>query len=348
MNKLYQSVLQLLQNKESFVQATILTQSGSSPRTAGAKMIIRSDQSIIGTIGGGLLEARVQQMAAELFQTKLAATREFDLTGAEAGQMDMICGGRLEVLVEYIDASDDRLLSIYEEIVAAVDKRKRVVLVTPIFTQGEDHVTNHSFLVKEDGSITGSFSGPTRWVEKLLGQAKGRYPQVLQIEEKRFLVEPVSAYGTVYIFGAGHVSQKLALLTSLVDFRTVVLDDRPEFANRDHFTAADQVILLESFDQACKALDIDQESYMIIVTRGHAHDKTVLAQALKTNAGYIGMIGSKRKRDTIYRALREEGFTDNDLKRVYSPIGLEIAAETPEEIAVSIVGELIKVRAAQG
>ncbi|MCL5290184.1 MAG: XdhC family aldehyde oxidoreductase maturation factor [Bacillota bacterium] len=348
MKKLYQSIVKLLENKENFVQATILTQWGSSPRTAGAKMIIRSDQSIIGTIGGGLLEARVQQMAAEIFETKLAVTREFDLTGDEAGQMDMICGGRLEVLVEYLDASDDRLLSIYQEIVAAVDKRKRVVLVTPLFTQGEDQSANHSFLVREDGSTTGAFRGLTRWVEKLLGQAKGRYPQMLQIEEKRFLVEPISAYGTVYIFGAGHVSQKLALLTSLVDFRTVVLDDRAEFASRDRFTAADQVILLESFHQSFKDLDIDQESYVIIVTRGHAHDKTVLAQALKTNAGYIGMIGSKRKRDTIYRALREEGFTDNDLRRVYSPIGLEIAAETPEEIAVSIVGELIKIRAGQG
>ncbi|CCO09207.1 XdhC family aldehyde oxidoreductase maturation factor [Desulforamulus hydrothermalis] len=345
MKKLYQAMLQLLNKGESFVQATVLTQSGSAPRTAGAKMIILADKSTMGTIGGGLVEARVQELAAEVFETKEAVTREYHLTGSEAGQMDMICGGMLEVLVEYMDASNKQLFNIYQDIVTAIEKRKRVVMVTPLVNRiNED---SQSFLVKEDGSVTGTFFGPAEWMEQFKSQARSRYPKVITIDGQRFLVEPVSTSGTVYIFGAGHVSQRLALLTSLVDFRTIVLDDRKEFANRDRFPTADEVIVLENFEQAFKNLDIDKDNYLVIVTRGHAHDKNVLAQALRTKACYIGMIGSKRKRDTIYRTLREEGHKDDDLKKVYSPIGLEIAAETPEEIAVSIVAELIRVRAEQ-
>lgn len=346
MIKLYQNIYQLLTAGESFALATILTQFGSAPRTAGAKMVVRSDGSIVGTIGGGILEARVQQMAGEVLKNKKAQVKEFNFTGADVQSMDMICGGRVEVLVDYIDAADHNNLYIYREICQSIKERKKAVLVTSIMS-GEDKGENHC-LVNSEGVVIGTFNGPSQWLDQLAGQARNRYPVVMVIDEKRFLVETIFNYGTVYIFGAGHVSQKLATLTSYVDFRTVVLDDRQEFASQERFPRVDRVIVLESLARAFQDLEIDQESFLVIVTRGHAHDKTVLAQALKTNAGYIGMIGSKRKRDTIYRALREEGFTDSDIQRVYSPIGLEIDAETPEEIAVSIVGELIKVRAAQG
>ena len=341
MKKLYQAILQHLEQGESFVQATILAQSGSAPRTAGAKMIILPDQSILGTIGGGLVEAKVQELAGEVFQTKQAVTKKFNLTGQEAGQMDMICGGRLEVLVEYMNAANQQLVAVYRALLQAMEKRQPVVLVTPLASDG-----SQTFLIQGDGSLTGTFTGPGEWLEELTN-LPGRYPQVIQLGGQRFLAEPISINGTVYIFGAGHVSQKLALVTNLVGFRTVVLDDRQEFANRLRFPSADEVVVLASLEQACANLAIDQESYLVIVTRGHAHDKTVLAQALKTKARYIGMIGSKKKRDTIYRALQQEGFSAEDLQRVYCPIGLGIGAETPEEIAVSITAELIKVRAGE-
>jgi xanthine dehydrogenase accessory factor len=344
MKKIYQEMLQLLNRGESFVQATILTQSGSVPRTAGAKMIILADKSIKGTIGGGQVEALVQKLGAHVFETKETVTREYNLIG-QAGQMDMICGGKLEVLVEYMDASNQQLLGVYQDIRAAIEKRKKVVLVTPIANGKNGNA--RSFLVKEDGSVGGTFSGLAELKEMFISQARSRYSGVITIAGNRFLVEPVSTYGTVYIFGAGHISQKLALLTPRVDFRTIILDDRKEFASRDRFPAADEVIVLENFEQAFNNLDIDQDSYLVIVTRGHAHDKTVLARALRTKACYIGMIGSLSKRDTIYRALREEGYSEDSIKKVYSPIGLKIAAETPEEIAVSIMAELIKVRAEQ-
>jgi xanthine dehydrogenase accessory factor len=163
---------------------------------------------------------------------------------------------------------------------------------------------------------------------------------------QRFLIEAVRPGYSVVVFGAGHVSQQVVPLCENVGFQTIVLDDRPEYACQKRFTGQTEVVVLDSFDN-WNGLTIDAGSYIVILTRGHIHDKKVLAQALRTQAGYIGMIGSRRKRDKIYQALREEGFSQQDISRVYSPIGLDIGAETPAELAVSIVGELIKVRAAQ-
>lgn len=173
----------------------------------------------------------------------------------------------------------------------------------------------------------------------------GLETSLVEVSGKRLLVEPFYAPDAVYLFGAGHVARHTASLAANVGFRTVVLDDRAELANADRFPAADEVHVLPSFHEPMQRVAIDGRSYVVIVTRGHSHDKTVLSHALRTKACYIGMIGSRRKRDSIYRLLLEEGFQQRDIDRVHCPIGLSIGAETPEEIAVSIVGELIQVRA---
>jgi xanthine dehydrogenase accessory factor len=165
--------------------------------------------------------------------------------------------------------------------------------------------------------------------------------------ETDVLAEPVIADPALYIFGGGHVSTEIVPLAARVGFKVVVIDDREEYAGPDRFPQATKV-QCRPFAGVLKKLDIDHTSYIVIVTRGHMHDKTILEQSLKTDAKYIGMIGSRRKRDMIYDKLLEEGFTQDDLERVCSPIGLDIGAETPEEIAVSIAAELIKVRAGKG
>ena len=158
------------------------------------------------------------------------------------------------------------------------------------------------------------------------------------------LVEPIISRPVVYIFGGGHVSQKLAPLVSMAGFGLVVADDRPEWANRERFPQA-QEIWNEPMDQVLAGRRLGRDSYVVIVTRGHLYDKEVLGQALGQNAAYVGMIGSRRKRNLIYQALSEEGTSQEQLASVYSPIGLDIGAETPEEIAISIVAELVAVRA---
>lgn len=343
MKKIWQEIVNLLSKGESLVTATVFNTAGSAPRTAGAKMVVKGDGSIVGTIGGGRLEGEVRELAREVFITKAPFVKAFELTGADAAQMDMICGGKGEVLLDYIDGEDKLNLEIYRGILEVLMKKEKAWLITALSTKDSGY--RQQCLVKKDGTLLGRLDCESDFLEKLIkGPAKITiHSQVW--EDRRLLVEPIRNTGTVFIFGAGHVSQQIVPLAERVGFKTVVLDDRKEYANKERFPES-EIILLSSFSKPLPPLDIDEDSYLVIVTRGHLHDKTVLEQVLPMDAAYIGMIGSKRKRDMIYRALKEEkGFTDEDLKRVYSPIGIEILAETPEEIAVSVVAELIKVRA---
>jgi xanthine dehydrogenase accessory factor len=164
------------------------------------------------------------------------------------------------------------------------------------------------------------------------------------LDGQRFLVEALRPTGTVYLFGAGHLSQRIAPLSQSVGFRTVVLDDRQDYANRERFPEPAEIVPLNSFD-VLPALPIDENSYLVIVTRGHLYDRVVLEQVLRSGAAYIGMIGSRSKRDLVFKEMINHGYGEEELARVHAPIGTNIGAETPEELAVSIVGELIQVRA---
>ena len=149
---------------------------------------------------------------------------------------------------------------------------------------------------------------------------------------------------TAYIFGGGHVAYALEPVLRHVDFRTVVIDDREEYANPERYPHADRTIAVENFDNAFDDIETDDDSYIIIVTRGHRGDLQVLREALKRDFAYLGMIGSRRKNELLFDTLRREGVPESKLAEVHAPIGLKIGSETPEEIAVSIVAEIIQVR----
>jgi xanthine dehydrogenase accessory factor len=334
----FKRVPELLAAGEDLVLAVIASKAGSAPRGVGARMVVRGNGSIVGTIGGGLIEAQVQRLAAEVFTHRKPVFRKFVLSARDAAQMSMICGGDVEVLIHFVDSSDPSSRALYREAAEALRSRQLAWLITEIPSDGNAVA---QCLVKNDGTLEGRLD---RGAPRALMPYPGS-PGLVSCSEGLFLVEPLSNEGTAFIFGAGHVSQKLAPLTRMVGFRTVVLDDRSEFANRDRFDSADEIIVPESFEGAIDGLEINDQSYIVIVSRGHVDDKTLLRQALRTNAGYIGMIGSRRKRDQTYEALAKEGFAISDFDRVHSPIGVAIKARTPEEIAVSIVAELIMVRA---
>lgn len=339
----FKSVVELLRAKESFVLATILKRCGSAPRDVGSRMIIRTDGSIIGTIGGGILEATVQKLAKDLVSSRKTLLRRFALNREGPAPIGMICGGDVDFLLHFEDAGRPERLALYEELQACLDARKRAWLIIKLPAVETSEEAPPSYVLKEGGALL-EVDGLPR-LRELLVEVSATQSAIVEHEGTSLFIEPLSSEGTVYIFGAGHVGQKVAQLTGFVGFRTVVLDDREEFANRELLGWADEIVVLKSFDEAMKGLRIDGESYLVIVTRGHAHDKTVLEQALRTNARYIGMIGSRKKRDATYEVLAQEGFSARDFARVHSPIGLNIGAETPEEIAVSIVAELIEARA---
>lgn len=346
MIKLLQSICHLLEEGEDLCLTTVIGHSGSTPRSVGTQMVVRRNGAIIGTIGGGLVEFHAQKLAREVFKTGKALTETVEFTGADAAATDqMICGGRMEILLELILADPENLNEL-KELVVALQKGHKGYLIKLLDTTGAAVRRMDWCLVHNDSLTLGTLPCPAPLIASLTGEAaRAKQPVAVAVEEKRFFVEPTILPGTVYLFGAGHVSRPVAELASIVDFQTVVVDDRAEFANSERFPRADRVIVVPSYQLSFEGLEIDRESYVVIVTRGHLHDKTVLEQALKSAAGYIGMIGSRRKRDLIYQELLTKGFSQSDLERVHAPIGLAIGAETPEEIAVSIVAELIQVRA---
>jgi xanthine dehydrogenase accessory factor len=341
MKVLFREMAKLLHNGDSFVVATLFDKTGSAPRTAGAKMLVRPDGSITGTIGGGRLEANATELAREAMASRRTTIQAFDLSGKDVAEMDMICGGKGEILIDFIDAADESNRAVCRAASEILENKEKAWLVTAF---GKDLASRQQCLVRRDGTLVGRLDADPAFLAKLTAGPAKISIHAEALDGPRFLVEPIRRAGTAYIFGAGHVSQRIAPLCETVGFRTVVLDDRPEYASCERFPQPTELVVLKVFDPLPE-LPVDEDSYLVIVTRGHLHDRTVLEQALRTKAGYIGMIGSKRKRDAVYQALLEQGYRREDLARVCSPIGVEILAETPEEIAVSIVGEMIKVRA---
>ena len=338
MNQIIYEMADLFGRGESFVLATVITRNGSAPRSAGAKMLVKADGSTTGTVGGGILEAQVERLAAEVMNHHNAIVRGFQFSGKDAATMDAICGGQVDVLVQWLDANDSKAAAIIQELQAAVTSHRKAWLVTVLPTAS---ATSSWVLVHPDSSVIGSLP-PGLSLEMIL---ETRHPNLVDFGQQQAMVEPVNIAGTAYIFGAGHVSRSLAEFTEAVGFWTVVLDDRSEYANRQRFPKADELIVLDSFSDALSKIEIDRDSFIVIVTRGHQNDLTVLAQVLKTSAGYIGMIGSRRKCELIFKELCRSGYSEGDIMRVHAPIGLPIEAETPEEIGISIAAEMIQARA---
>lgn len=343
MKTLYETCAKLLSYGEDVVIATIMSKRGSAPRGAGAKMMVRRDGTQFGTIGGGLLESKVLSQLNEIFQTEHAVVEKYDLAGADAHSMDMICGGRVEVFVDFISAKSSVNAEIFRGIQRELQSGQTSVLVTELLDNEADSAVQNKCLLTQGHQQIG-LSIPRITAETLLEKASAGPAQLVEIKGRRYMVESIASPATLFLFGSGHVSYYVAGLSSLLDFRTVVVDDRPELVIPERFPAADELMTPGSFENCFKDLSISDDSYIVIVTREHRSDRVVLAQALATNASYIGLISSQRKRHLIYQALRESGVTDEQLARVHSPIGLPIDAETPQEIAVSIAAELIAVR----
>jgi xanthine dehydrogenase accessory factor len=345
MKSIAEAADRLIDNQQGFVLATIINRQGSAPRTAGTRMIVASDGRTVGTIGGGLLEARVIEAAEDVRSSHHPQVVPFDMAQSELATMDMVCGGRLEVLLEIIDPGTPAaaVLKGWRNAQSGPD---RCFFLTELRFAGDRLEGLGHALLKNGRIVYGELSLPPAAVEKLVrDHSAATRLRAATCGGSLLLIDPVLPLETVFLFGAGHVAQPTARLAAFVGFRVRVVDDRAEFADARRFPEAEEVLVVTDFDAALKGLGIDRCAFIVIVTRGHLHDKTVLMQALRTEAGYIGMIGSRRKRDYIFNALLKQGFSEADLKRVHSPIGLDIGAETPEEIALSIVAELVQARA---
>jgi len=251
---IYEQIVELRRQGRRGAVATIVNVRGSIPSFRTAKMLVRDDGSIAGTIGGGCVEADVWQAAREVMESEKPRTLTFDLNQDPKYDTGLVCGGRLEVFIE-----------------------------------------------------------------------------------------PVLPPALLYVFGAGHVALSLCQAAAGAGFDIIVTDDRTSYASRERFPTAREVHAMD-FDEAIQKLDPNESSYIVIVTRGHRDDMRILRWAVQTRARYVGMIGSRRKVIEISKVLQEEGLPAHLFDRVHAPVGLDIGAITPEEIAVAITAELIAVR----
>ena len=354
MGDIYSEILKSLERKEKAALATIISRTGSAPRAVGAKYLIREDGTSAGSIGGGCVEAEVWQGAQEVMEKEKGNVVQFSLTAEQLAAGGLICGGNVDIFIEPLK---EAFSEIYREVLRIKQKGGAAVLVTLVSIDGDFSGGEESkVLVRTSGEKSGKLPGGEEVEGRILREVgpllKENRPKLIAIQAEgmdsswtrmEFLLEPVLSEPTLYLFGAGHVSEQIAPLAKRVEFKVVVIDDREMFANRERFPDADEIVVTE-FEKSLDRLPIDDSSFIVIVTRGHLYDGSVLEQAVKTRARYIGMIGSRKKIRVLYQHLMKKGIPKEVLDRVYAPIGLEIHSETPEEIAVSIVAQLIQVR----
>lgn len=334
MKQLFEEMMRLLKAGDDFVLVTVIAGSGSTPRGAGARMIVRQDGSTMGTIGGGAVEYQAGLMALDVRKEKRSFTKGFRLVKGQAADLGMICGGDVVVYFQYVSPGQEGFLELCQCGIEACGRDEDSWIITDI----TDETAWAMGICSESLGCVGLCIEHD--LEPLM-QAKAVQAEV---GGRKYYSEPLIRAGTVYVFGGGHVAQELVPVLSHLGFPCVVYDDRAEFANRELFPqAADTVV--GSFSDILSRIAIEEQDYVVIMTRGHECDYDVQRQVLKTPAHYIGVMGSKKKLKALEEKLMAEGYTREDLNRFYGPIGLAISAETPEEIAISVAGELIQVRA---
>jgi xanthine dehydrogenase accessory factor len=329
------------------VLVSVMSVQGSGPRHSGAKMVVGADGTPYGTIGGSLIEDAAIRESKTVLSTGQPKILSYELTGKDVTSPDMICGGTTQLLLDYIPAIEKNRV-FFRHWHDMVRRGQEFYFLTYLKGKGDSVQVLHHALLHSDGSAFGDASFSEIEIESLkpeLHNISSTY--VLNLKDTRVLVDRIRRMKTLYCFGAGHVAVPTAHLAALVGFRVVVVDDRSDFANAERFPEAHDILVIDDFNKAFDGLEIDEDSCIVIVTRGHQYDRVVLEQSLKTSAGYIGMISSRRKREAIYEALMAQGVKREQLETVHSPIGINIGGETPEEIAVSIVAELIQARSRQ-
>lgn len=331
----------LLEQGENLAVITVLDRQGSTPRLPGTRMLLSSSGTAIGTIGGGSVEAKALSIARDVIQDGTSQQHTFFTDPAKDASIDMICGGSLELLVELL-SSNEYNIALLQTIKQCQDMGRTVYVFTPL--PSLERETERKFCLEKPLSLHGHAK-----IENLNSLAADIdnvcSSRVIQFENAAYLVEPCLPAEKLIIFGAGHIAREVSPLAVNLGFEVSIVDDRKEYLNSERFPEAHQLIVVESLEDCVEKLNIDRNSMLLIVTRGHYHDGVVLSQGLRTEAFYIGMIGSRHKRNILYQKILDEGCAPEQLERVSCPVGVKIGADTPEEIAVSICAELIQARA---
>ncbi len=342
MSDYFVQIYDLLKEGKKLVIARIVKQKGSAPRTAGTKCIIFEDGKILGSIGGGVLEYRVMEEARKVFQNNKTELYHYQFLGSDTDNIEMVCGGTADIYLEPMFPDNENIMQILSRINDLISAGGQGILLTRV-SAGIPGMSDFRMLLEEGSASSGNIAGTDIDQDEISSINKNGLHDLKDPKGPVF-AEIIQPREELLLFGGGHIAAYVAPIAKSIGFYVVVVDDREKFANKSRFPDADEVKTIP-FSDLNENINITKKSYVVIMTRGHSHDKVVLGQVINSDAAYIGMIASRRKRDVVYNLLIEEGCSPDKLKRVYSPIGLDIKAETPEEIAISIAAELIQERA---
>lgn len=321
-------------DQEDCVLVTIVSSYGSTPGKTGAVMVVTENGRRFGTIGGGAVELRSIELAQKLLKEKRSQLERFRLHQNEIMDIGMICGGENDVYFRYIAADDANAAEQFQLAYTNLHDGRPFWMITDISGNGD------FFVYRKDDQKNADLP------EELMAELQN-VPMLISVGENTWFSMPMTDTGKVYLFGAGHISQALVPLLAKLEFDCGVYDDREEFLQAENFKGI-QSVLIDPNDISELTKQITAADYICIMTHGHKNDFDIQRQVMKTPARYIGIIGSARKQQAAREKLIAMGYTQEDFTNVVSPIGLNIGANTPEEIAVCIAAQLIMVRAGRG
>lgn len=324
MQQLLTRLLAELAQQRDCVLVTLMEVRGSAPREAGAQMLVGREGLLSGTIGGGAVEGGSIALSLRLLEQRDSCVRDFPLHPQAEGDIGMVCGGDVQVHFQFIPARDELWQDTLRQTLALLEAHRPGWLLLALDGSAPA-------LLSREEQLCGPSDAPALR-EARLSRAEG------------WLSLPLPTGQRALLFGAGHISRCLCPLLATVGFRPVVFDDRPELAQPGRFPAAEQVICGD-YGRIADYLTVTEEDFVVVLTSGHANDLQVQQQLLPGPFAYMGVIGSRKKTEAVNRRLRELGIPQQRIELVHSPIGTPILAATPEEIAVSIAGEMILTRA---
>ncbi len=343
LEKIINKTIECLENGQNVVWAAVVEIKGSTPRKVASRMMITGSGEIEGSVGGGRMEGEVIERAEELLKEPGCVLFSVSLTGKDVAETKMICGGRIKLHLETLTKDDLHFVNALKK---HIQSRRNPILVTMVDEHSGQSPSRHLLTPGGESifSNTDLQQETALTLESLIKE--NSLPRFVEDDAKKvaFFAESLKSPDRLFIFGGGHVALEIAWIGERSDFQIHVWDDREDFANGKRFPMA-AGIYTDPCEQTINSTDFGPNDYVVIVTRGHLFDLDVLRHVIRKSPRYIGLIGSRRKRTMIYDQLAEEGIARERLEKVHSPIGLPIKAETPAELAVSIVGELIQVRA---
>ena len=354
MGNIYLKITEIPNAGSGLVLATVTGTVGSAPQKPGSSVIFRNGGLLAGTVGGGVVEGKVQEAAKECSFSGKSRLMHFFLNSDISQKEEAICGGKIDIL---IDANPNIHFSAFSDLQKSLQKREPGVLITMVTQYAEDHVLLNRYWMtaKSKPHISPEFlvkiePEATRILDSADKDSFLRMELSIPGEEPSsvFFLEPVFPMPKLIIAGAGHIGKALSHLGRMLDFEVTVIDDRHDFANSENLPDADNVIVME-IGEAMTGIEKSSDTFIVIVTRGHHDDANALKPCIGSGAAYTGMIGSKAKTTRMKAEFIEKKWaTEEQWNRIHTPIGLDIKSKTVEEIAISIAAELILVRNSGG